>query len=158
MTKELKIDPEIKKQIFDEAIKCFPNEACGFLLGTVGKAREVEEFIACENIQNDLNEKDPTRFPRTAETAYTIDPLLQEDIEKRAKFHDLKILAIFHSHPDHDCYFSKEDKDMAAPWGEPLFPNTSYVVVSLYAGEVKAMSDYLWDEKQEDFIEYSFDI
>jgi len=158
MAIELKIDPEIMNQIIEESIRCYPEEACGFILGNIGKAREAEEFIACQNIQNELHAKDSNRYPRTAETAYVIDPREQEDMEKRAKFHGLKILAIFHSHPEHDCYFSKEDRENAAPWGEPLFPNMSYLVVSVFDEEIKAVSDYFWDEESKDFIEFSYDV
>lgn len=158
MTKPLAINATLLEEIFAEAKRCYPEEACGFLLGTIGAHREAREFIPCQNIQNELHEKDPVRYPRTAETAYAIDPLVKEDMEKRAKFHGLKILAIVHSHPDHEAYFSKEDRDMAAPWGEPLFPDVSYVVVSVFDNEIRAVSDYFWSEREKDFVEYSFKI
>lgn len=158
MTKPLIIPAEIAQQIFDEAVCRYPDEACGFLLGEISNKREVREFIACKNIQNELNRLDPLRYPRDAKTAYAIDSLEQEDIEKRARFHDFQILSIVHSHTDHDVYFSKEDHDNAAPWGEPLFANVSYVVVGVQDGKVTAMSDFYWDGAKKDFVEYMFDL
>lgn len=43
---------------------------------------------------------------------------------------------------------------MAAPWGEPLFSNISYIVVSVYSGEVKNSSEFYWDSEKKDFIEH----
>ena len=135
-------------------IAAFPNEGCGFILGQVSEAREAIEFVACRNIQNELNQRDPTRFPRTAETAYVIDSHEQEQVQAEAKQKGLDIIAIVHSHPNHDVYFSQEDKENACPWGEPLFPNMSYIVVSVYDAAVKAISDFYWDIEQNDFEEH----
>lgn len=153
MTKKIEISPAIQQQIFLEAIKQHPYEACGFVLGRVTSAREAMQFVPCRNIQNELHASQPERYPRTAETAYVIDAKDQAAVEKIAKEQNLQIIAIFHSHPEHGVYFSQEDKTNAAPWGEPLFPEMSYLVVSVYNKEVKGMSDFYWSTDSEDFLE-----
>jgi len=158
MASHLKISSEQLKQIFDEAIRCHPEESCGFLLGTIAKEREAIEFVACKNRQNEMHDKDPDRYPRTAEMAYIIDSKEQDAIFARAKQKKLEVIAIVHSHPEHGAYFSDEDKNNAAPWGEPLFPNISYVVVSVYGKKIKAMSDFYWDDEAKDYLEEKFNI
>jgi len=157
MSETIQISEEILDQIKAEALACHPEEACGFLLGQVAnEGRVAKEFVACQNIQNELHEKNPDRYPRDAKTAYVIDSKEQEGVQKKAKDSGLEIIAVVHSHPEHDAYFSKEDKENAAPWGEPLFPNLSYVVASVYGDQVKAISDFYWDNEAKDFVEHQF--
>lgn len=144
------MDKKLLEQIFSESRKCYPEEACGFVLGKNGKW---EKVVPVKNIQNELNAKDPKRYPRDAKIAYTIDPKEMEQVQKQASSSGQSIVSIFHSHPEHGVYFSEEDKGMAAPWGEPLFPELSYLVVSVYAGEVKNASEFNWDKNKKDFTE-----
>lgn len=134
-----------------EAVRTYPNEGCGFVIGDqLGRGTR---FVAVPNIQNSLHEKDPERFPRQATTAYAIDSKIQISIFSDAEKAGEHVTAIFHSHPDHDAYFSAEDRAMAAPWGEPLLPGLAYLVISVYKGEVKAIKQFYWDEKSADFVE-----
>ncbi|MBX7148877.1 M67 family metallopeptidase [bacterium] len=151
----IKIEEKLLNEIYAEAEKTYPNEGCGFVLGTVDGGRNAVQFIAVENIQDKLHAQDPKRYPREAKTAYAIDPKAMEAIEKDAKAKGLSIISIFHSHPEHGVYFSDEDKGMAAPWGEPLFPHLSYLVVSVYSGKVKNSSEFLWSTDKKDFVEHT---
>lgn len=150
----LVIDQKLLEEIYAESRKTYPNEGCGFVVGKVSDGKRVaEEFIPVKNIQDELHAKDPQRYPREAKTAYAIDPKEMERIEKDAQEKSQKIICIFHSHPEHGVYFSAEDKGMAAPWGEPLFPELSYLVVSVYSGVVKNSSEFYWDNVTNDFSE-----
>ncbi|EKD41828.1 MAG: hypothetical protein ACD_73C00504G0001 [uncultured bacterium] len=144
---------KVQSDMFAEAKRCYPFEACGAILGKVGVEREAVEFVALQNRQNEVHAKDPKRYPRDAKTAYTIDAREWQQLEQDAKARGLKIISIFHSHPEHGVYFSAEDKEMAAPWGEPLFPDQSYIVVSVCSGEVKNASEFFWNDDKKDFIE-----
>lgn len=148
------ISQDLMQSLFNEAVRCYPHEACGFVLGMVGGTRVAKEFAICKNIQNDLHAKDPKTYPRDASTAYVIDPKEQAAVEKRGKDAGLVIIAVFHSHPEHDVYFSKEDRVNAAPWGEPLFLDLSYIVASVYGKSVKGASDFCWDAESGDFVEF----
>lgn len=151
---KLVLSEDLEKAVFAEAIRCHPHEACGFVLGEIKNGeRTATAFVACKNIQNELHAADPLRYPRTAETAYVIDPKEQALVEKMVKEKGLAMLAVFHSHPEHGVYFSAEDKTNAAPWGEPLFPELSYLVVSVYDKKIKGMSDFCWDAEKSDFVE-----
>ena len=149
----MKISAELLKQVYAEAERTYPFEACGAVLGVAGSNREACEFRSFENRQNDFHQKDPVRYPRNAKTAYAIDSRDWQNLEKEAKEKGLEIISIFHSHPEHGVYFSEEDKNMACPWGEPLFPNQSYLVVSVYSGAVKNASEFIWNNEKKDFIE-----
>jgi proteasome lid subunit RPN8/RPN11 len=50
----------------------------------------------------------------------------------------------YHSHPDHDAYFSDEDKKMALFDGEPTYPDAKHLVVSVYNNIVKAPWFVAW--------------
>lgn len=143
------IDQKLLDQIYAECRRTYPEEACGFVVGRTS----AEKIIPCKNIQNEVHVQDRERYPRDAKTAYTIDSKQMEEVQREAQKSAQKILCIFHSHPEHGVYFSAEDKGMAAPWGEPLFPDLSYLVVSVYGGEVKNVSEFYWDEDKKDFLE-----
>ncbi|HBF12679.1 MAG TPA: hypothetical protein DDW49_04710 [Deltaproteobacteria bacterium] len=150
----LLIDQKLLNGIYAQSEKCYPHEACGFVVGKVeGKKRTAYKVVACTNIQNELHEKDPERYPRAAETAYCIDPAEMKKIEEQAKKEGMSLVSIFHSHPEHGVYFSAEDKAMACPWGEPLFPHLSYLVVSVYQMKVNNASEFYWSAEKKDFVE-----
>lgn len=145
----MNIPDELLAQFVADAERCCPHEACGLFTGADGKA---ESFIACANYQDKLHKLDPVRYPRTAATAYTIDSAEQESVARNAHACGWKIIAIAHSHPEHDAYFSAEDRLNAAPWGEPLFPGVVYIVASVYGGKVRDIREYAWDEALKDFV------
>lgn len=149
----LSFSDSILQQMRDEASRCYPEEACGVLLAHEGTLGEVSDVVCCQNIQNRLHEAYPERYPRTAQTAYAIDPKEFDQIQIKARTEKKHIVTIFHSHPDHDAYFSEEDQSMAAPWGEPLFPMITYIVLSVYDRRVKRISEFYWDKKEKKYLE-----
>src|SRR5215510_16084737 len=113
----------------------YPEETCGLVFETPAGL----EVVPMRNIQNDLHRRDPAAHPRNARTAYTFEP---EDMARvmtgrEARSHALR--AIYHSHPDHDAYFSETDRREAAPpeWGEPTYPGAVYLVFSVREGRVR---------------------
>ena len=129
--------------------EAFPEECCGVIL-TDGVSDHVHRL---ENIQNKLHALDPETYPRTAVIAYAMDPKELERILDNAQRAGQRLKAFYHSHPDHDAYFSAEDKAFASPFGEPSFPNVAQIVVSIYRREVKIMRAFAWADEREDFVE-----
>ena len=117
--------------IAEHALETYPEECCGVILGGDGG----EEVHRLENIQNRLHATDPETFPRDARTAYTLDPRELETVLEQAERRGLAFKALYHSHPDHDAYFSAEDKACATPFGEPTYPDTAQIVISVMGGE-----------------------
>ena len=131
------------------ARETYPDECCGMLIERNGR----DEVVRVSNIQNALHEKDPEQFPRTAAIAYTMGPE-SAAVLIAAERGDLAVRAFYHSHPDHDSYFSAEDKKQAmGGWDEPNFPQAAQVVMSVRGCEVRATKAFAWDETARDFVE-----
>ena len=142
---------EIIDQVVAEAVKQYPNEACGLLVGQKGQ-NSVTEFIPVKNRYDEMHARYPETYPRTAKTAYLIDPMEQQRIFGEALKTGEEVKAIFHSHTDHDAYFSEEDQQVACPWGEPMVPGVSYLVVSIWGGRLKETNEFFWDDKKKGFV------
>ncbi|MHC5068409.1 MAG: M67 family metallopeptidase [Planctomycetota bacterium] len=108
--------------------EAFPAECCGLMIGTTdGSNRVVHELMRADN-------------KRAAERndRYEIGPEDRQRAEKRAAELGLAVIGFYHSHPDHDAYFSKTDLENSEEyaWGEPWIPPTySYLVVSIHAAK-----------------------
>ena len=134
--------------IASHAQETYPEECCGVILSDSGRD-EVHRLL---NIQNTLHEKDPETFPRDARTAYTMDYRALHAVMVDAERRGLKIKAFYHSHPDHDAYFSAEDKAFATPFGEPTYPEAAQIVVSVREGRVANVGVYMWNAGIDDFV------
>ncbi len=135
--------------IAEHAGETYPEECCGVIFG--GDAGD--EVHRLGNIQNRLHAADPETFPRDARTAYTMDPKELESVLGQAESRGLAFKALYHSHPDHDAYFSAEDKACATPFGEPTYPDTAQIVISVMNGDVGRVAVYAWNPDVEDFVE-----
>lgn len=131
------------------AMETFPEECCGIILAN-GASDRVRR---CVNVQNRLHALDPQTYPRDATIAYAMDPKELQAILRESETTGAKIKAFYHSHPNHDAYFSEEDKAFACPFGEPAYPDSAQIVVSIYDRAVKEVSAYAWDQGKEDFVE-----
>ncbi len=142
----------IPASIFDEmcrhAIETFPDECCGMLVERGGGL----EVVRVTNIQNEKHAENPEAFPRTAEIAYTMGPEAAPVLVAHERG-ELVLRAFYHSHPQHDAYFSDEDKKQATVWDEPSYPDAAQVVISVYDREVKKAKAFQWNEGERDFVE-----
>lgn len=140
-----KFRPEHLSRIIDIAKAGYPDEACGLI---VGKSWDEARLVEMDNVYDRYRERDPERFPRTARTAYMMDPLKQ----MKAVDEGGGLLCIWHSHCDMGAYFSDEDVEVALGGGdEPFWPETAYLVVSVRNGEVDAAKVFLWNEATRHF-------
>jgi len=143
------ISPASLKAIHSHARETYPEECCGFIVERGGQ----EEVVRVANIQNQLHARDPVQFQRTAATAYSMGreqlPVIL-DAERGV----LAIRAIYHSHPEHDAYFSATDRDQALGGADaPTYPEAVQIVVSVRDGEVRATKAFAWDDVARDFVE-----
>lgn len=146
------LSPENLREIFKQAIEEYPEECCGIVIGF---PNDVESNIIyrCSNIQNELHLKDPEKYPRTAKTAYFIDPQDLLKIHREARERGMQIKINYHSHIDEGAYFSQEDRERALiSKGEPAHPGVAYLVVSVFNRQIEEISCYQWDEEREDFV------
>lgn len=137
------------EEISRHAIETFPEECCGVILFD----GETDQVRRLRNIQNQLHTLDPETYPRDATIAYAMDLKELESIIHEAEAAGAKVKAFYHSHPGHEAYFSQEDKAFAAPFGEPTYPESAQIVISIYDGIVRRISAYAWAEEKKDFVE-----
>ncbi len=132
----------------------YPNECCGVILVKAGAGER--SLVPCRNIQNELHAKDPVRYPRDARTAYSIG---LQDLRKIDEFVSagFSVLVLYHSHIDVGAYFSPTDKELAAPGGNPWFPDATYFVVSVVDHKFADARAFSWDPARQDFLLVRFE-
>ena len=131
-------------KVRQHALAEYPCECCGIIIG-FPETTEKDILFRCTNIQDKLHAMDPETHPRDARTAYNIDPRELMKILREAEAKRVSIKAFYHSHPDHDAYFSEEDRKMAMFDGEPTYPDAAYLVVSVYDGKIKDEAWFAWN-------------
>lgn len=132
----------------------YADECCGILIERDGQ----QEAIRVTNIQNEMHAQDPERYPRTAQTAYSMGPEAGP-LLMAAQRGEVTLRAIYHSHPEHDAYFSAEDKAQAlGGWDEPMYPEVTWIVLSVRNGEVVATKTFHWSTKEQDFHEITLEV
>jgi proteasome lid subunit RPN8/RPN11 len=134
----------------EHALAEYPDECCGIVIGKPDHA-ENDQIFRCTNIQNQLHEQDPKTYVRDARTAYTIDPKELMRIMKQAEEQGLVFKLFYHSHPEHDAYFSEEDKRMALFDNEPMYPDARYLVISVYNKEIRDQAFFEWNPESSSF-------
>ncbi len=150
--KTSEIPQALLKVVFEQAEREYPRECCGMILGPRQKEDRLTRLRPCRNAYDAFHAQDPDNFPRTAQTAYFIDPKELLAIQKEIRERDEAIYIIYHSHINTDAYFSAEDKQVAISEGEPAYPGVCYLVISVMQGKVQGASLYQWDDHQKDFL------
>ncbi len=136
------------EEISRHARDTFPEECCGMVLSK----GESDMVHRCTNIQNKLHALDPQTYPRNATIAYAMDFKELEMLTQQAEREGTSLKAFYHSHPNHKAYFSDEDKDFASPFGEPTYPQSVQIVISIYSQMVKEICAYAWNPQEKNFI------
>jgi proteasome lid subunit RPN8/RPN11 len=151
MSSPFEIPGSVLDRMVERAEADYPSETCGLAFTGVGGM----EVVPLPNIQDDLHRRDPEAHPRDSRTAYAFDAgmLVRAIAEREAAGKSLTV--IYHSHPDHDAYFSATDRREAAPpeWGEPTYPGAVYLVLSVREGKFRRAAAFAWSEEAKDFVE-----
>lgn len=138
---------ETLNEIRNHALAEYPYECCGIITGN----RNSQRVHFCNNIQNVLHSEDPEKYPRDARTAYSIDRKEAEKIFSDAKKNGEEVIAFYHSHTDHEAYFSDTDKTVQTIFGEPEFPDAIHIVVSVINRKINDIKYFMWDREKKDF-------
>jgi proteasome lid subunit RPN8/RPN11 len=131
----MRIPRAILEKMVDHARGEWPKECCGLL---AGKDRIVERIYQLDNREENR-------------VSYLADPQQQFLAFKEMEDLDLELLAIYHSHPDSDCYPSGMDIEKA------FYTDVLHIIISLKdpASNVKAFridrSGKIIEEKFEAF-------
>jgi len=143
------LQPHSWDAICRHAQETFPEECCGAILRGAGG----EEVRRITNVQNVMHARDPQTYPRDATIAYFMDPKELLKVVQEVDSGRAALKAFYHSHPNHDAYFSAEDKARAMFGDEPSYPEAVHLVISIYGREVRAIRAYVWEEGARDFVE-----
>ena len=86
------VKPNCLEEMNLHAEEAFPEECCGFMLGTEAEdeSREISEVYKI------INTKEENR-----ERRYLIEPTEQLKAERHARENQLDVLGVYHSHPHH---------------------------------------------------------
>ena len=123
----LRLPADLLEAVYSHGEETFPCECCGLLLGRWEGAER-----AVEALHRAVNHRAAERNDR-----YEIGPEDRKAAEERAAAAGLQVVGFYHSHPDHDAYFSQTDLACSEEyqWGEPWVPPTyAYLVVSIHGG------------------------
>ena len=120
----IKIPQSAYDEVVAHALKDNPIEACGYLAGING---EVKYAIPMKNT-DESNEH------------FSFEPGEQFDAFKKTKSEGLRLIAVYHSHPETPARPSEEDIRLAYD------PNVSYIIVSL-ASETPVMKSFIIKNK-----------
>jgi len=106
----------------------YPNEGCGFMLGTDNTRREITElFLVANDKQGDQRRR------------FTISPLDYLKAERYAEEKGLVLQGVYHSHPDHPSVPSVHDLNQAVPF-------FSYIIVSVVKGSAETITSWQLDD------------
>jgi proteasome lid subunit RPN8/RPN11 len=111
-------------RIKEHGVETYPEECCGFLLGTyTSDGNEVTSLYRIENRQDENRRR-----------RYLILPDDYRKADKQARSERLEIVGIYHSHPDHPAIPSATDL------AEATFPGYTYVIVSILQAQPDALN------------------
>jgi proteasome lid subunit RPN8/RPN11 len=110
---------DVLAQIRDHGADAYPEEGCGFLLGTVTDDG-TNRVVAARRAVNRQSERRTRRYQLTAEDYRAADAAAREQ--------GLDVVGIYHSHPDHPARPSETDLE------EATFPGYTYAIVSVQDG------------------------
>ena len=128
----IRIEPGAWADMLAHAERTYPEECCGAMLGRMlGEEKTVTRAVALQNAH---------AGPRRERYEIRADDLLAAD--RLAAGDGLDLLGIYHSHPDHDAYFSETDLKHSCPW-------YSFVVLSVRAGRFHGAGSWRPDLQQQ---------
>jgi adenylyltransferase/sulfurtransferase len=144
--------------MYTQALREFPFECCGMIIGPEAEDVGPEDMVRpCRNVQQELHQKYPERFPRDATVGYTMSKEDIEAITHEAQQRGWVVKVCYHSHPNTGAYFSQEDRRNAEGW-DLWFPGVRFVVISTYPDEIRDMQGYRWDEAGRAFVSVPVDM
>jgi proteasome lid subunit RPN8/RPN11 len=154
----IKLRKALLEAIKEHGEETYPNECCGFLVGTMSESGNV--LSALYKAQNEWVNTAPADDSRSAATSkpestrnrYLITPEQWKKGDDYARNLGLGIIGYYHSHPDHPAAPSGFDLDHSC------WPGESYIIVSIQKGKAEDLNsytkpDYTKFEKEEIIVE-----
>lgn len=127
----IRIEPGAWDVMVRHAQRCFPNECCGVVFGSAGDGVKTGKLAV--PMQNAYKGSQADR--------YELDQAELLHADEQARKQGLDLLAIFHSHPDCDAYFSATDLKNSSSW-------YSFIVLSIKGGKFSHARSFLPNPEQ----------
>lgn len=147
MNEELKVRMSglLAAAIREHAVRTYPHECCGALLGRIvaGKGNEEREIVAALALENQRDDSPRNRFSVAPRDVIAAD--------RAAQAQGLEIVGWYHSHPDHPAKPSEYDREHAWPW-------YSYVIVKVEQGEPREMTSWRLKEDRKEYDEEKIEV
>jgi proteasome lid subunit RPN8/RPN11 len=127
------IGTESKERMNKEAEATYPDECCGFMYGTEdseGNRTITDVFAVTNGKEGDKRKR------------FEITPKDYLHGEQYALDHDLTLLGVFHSHPDHPPIPSEHDRVAAQPY-------FSYLIISVKKGTADEAKSWRLNDKEQ---------
>ncbi|MEW6222019.1 MAG: M67 family metallopeptidase [Candidatus Hadarchaeota archaeon] len=123
---KLKLKQGDLKAIAAHALKSYPKEGCGVLLGNFKKnAIDVMEVVEAKNVKGS-----PVEFEA--------DPQLVFEAFKRGEKKGLDLVGIYHSHPNMGAFVSSRDAEIMKLW-----PGTAWLILGVAKNKVDEQKAYI---------------
>lgn len=127
------LSKEIAEEIKKHALEGAPNEICGIIAGRFTSCGDNSEDSKAEKLYKMTN-------TNSSSTTFFMEPKEQLKVAKEIRGLGLKMVGIYHSHPDTEGYPSKHDVEYA------FYPEVSYVIVSLKVKASPVIRSYRIEE------------
>jgi proteasome lid subunit RPN8/RPN11 len=128
------------------ALRTYPEECCGLLLGIDRPPKQVLKVWETVNAWNpEIGAELSTMIPSPGTgkaDRFWIDPQELMNAQRYARDHQMNIIGIYHSHPDHPAIPSESDRLLA--WS-----GYSYLILSVEAAAVAEYRSWTLDEAQQ---------
>ncbi len=106
---QIRIPASIIDEMVNHAREGYPEEVCGILAGSEDVVTRIFRMTNLEH----------------SPVSYFMDPKEQFQVMKKMRTEGLRMLAIYHSHPDSQAYPSAKDVSLA------FYDDVAYIIVSL---------------------------
>ncbi|NOY64736.1 MAG: M67 family metallopeptidase [Nitrospirae bacterium] len=125
---EIVIPLNIHKEMIEHALQGVPEEVCGIL---AGDGEQVTTIYKMTNTEH-------------SPVSYFMEPQEQFQVMKDMRNRGIKMMAIYHSHPEAQAYPSQKDVNLA------FYDDVVYIIISLLGNEPVVRAFTIRDKKIEE--------
>jgi len=127
---KLKIKSSEMRKIDAHALRAFPDECAGLLVGTSGKGGfEVKKAVEAKNT-------------KPSPVGFEADPQFVYKVHKDAEAQGLQLVGIYHSHPDMHSFVSSRDAEFMKYW-----EHLAWLILGLSRSEVLERKAFTMKDK-----------
>lgn len=148
------IPPGVLAAVYRHALTAYPDECCGYLVGSLVASLAgagVDAAVACRNAQRDGDH--PVTPDRGADTGFVI---AGAELFAFARSFDSERPArvVYHSHTNGRAYFSAVDRRVASSPDGPAYP-VQHLVIGVDGGAmaITEAAQFAWSSAAGDYVE-----